>query len=493
MLNRFNSLSLSDLTSRLDLLAALVVGFILLALSLFFQSPWVTPIFILTIIGGLAFWIGYDYLPLILFLQLAFSLELQITSSTRLTIPTEVLIPLLAIAFAISILFTGKIPYRKSPLNVSILILYAVMVGSLSYTQEPISTIKAIIRDTGYMIAGYYLIPRYIRTEKHLWQTVLGCLGVHTLLVLYGFATQVIGGFHIYGNIAQPFFIEHCIYAAYISISFSFLLAFYLDMESSRIRFWLGIVTALFGTAILLTFVRAAWIGILFLLVYYLFLFRNKKSSVDLLVVMIILFLFGMTLAITTDLGNKIVNRLSSITTTNYSTNLDRLDRWSVAWKIWGDHPYLGTGWGSYPDVYFDYSRFTLGRFDPSIGGVPYASGFRMGAHNIYLELLAEVGLLGLFVYLAMIYVFFYNATLLVLKLKDRRQRTLIIGAQGAMITYLVHAFVNNLGPSDKMGITFWFLIGMVPTLETLFQKSEKEASEPKPLPDIVLEMRESD
>jgi putative inorganic carbon (hco3(-)) transporter len=495
MLNRLNSFSLSGLSSRPDLLAALLGGFGFIALLFIFQTPWVIPAFVLVVVGCFIFWVGYDYIPLILFLQLAFSVELQITSSTRLTVPTELLIPILFLMFGFSVLFRGKITYRSSPLNVAIIILYCVMVASLRHTLEPISTIKAIIRDTGYIVAGYYLIPRYIRTEKHLWQLIYGCFGIHTLLVLYGFATQAMGGFHVYGDIAKPFFIEHCIYAAYITITFSFLLAFYLDMEPSQSRFWMGIVTALFGAAILLTFVRAAWISIVFLLVYYLFLFRRRKSSVDLLIVLIVVFLLGMVVAATTDIGSLILKRLDSITETKYSANLDRIDRWTVAWRIWGDHPYLGTGWGSYPDVYFSYSSYAPDKYDPLFVSAPFASGFRMGAHNIYLELMAEVGLVGLFAYLAMIYTFFHCATFLHLKLKDRRQRTLIIGVQGAMITYLVHAFVNNLGPSDKMGITFWFLMGMVPTLDALHRSSEKERQviAPKSLPDIVLEMRESD
>jgi hypothetical protein len=42
------------------------------------------------------------------------------------------------------------------------------------------------------------------------------------------------------------------------------------------------------------------------------------------------------------------------------------------------------------------------------------------------------------------------------------------------MITYLFHAFLNNLGPSDKISIMFWFLFGMIPTIHYIAEKENK-------------------
>ncbi len=462
--------------SKTEIIAALAGGLALLALILLFKSSIVIAAFLGILIGGIAFWMGFEYIPLIVFLQLAFSVELQIGSTTRLTIPTEILVPILFLAYGISVIRDGKISYRTSQLNVAVIIMYVVMVYSLRYSFEPTSTLKAIIRDTGYIGAGYFLIPQYIRSEKQIKHLLYGCLGIHTLLVLYGFITQIIGGFHIYGEIAAPFFVEHCIYAAYITISFAFVLPFYLTEDDEKHRFWLGIITALFGAAILLTFVRAAWISVFALLLFYLFQFRNRKSAIDLILLMIVCSLLGLVIAVTTDIGGLILQRLDTITETNYTANLDRIDRWVVAWKIWIYNPILGVGWGAYPDHYFKYANQSSAFFDAYFNSIPYSSAFRMGAHNIYLELLAEVGVVGLLAYLLVIYIFFRRAVILQHKIKSDFQRVFLIGAQGAIITYLVHAFVNNLGPSDKLGITFWFILGIVPTIEALYRSEQKNS-----------------
>ncbi|MFB3785413.1 MAG: O-antigen ligase family protein [bacterium] len=441
-----------------------ITGFVVLV-----QTPWLVAAALFAGIGLVAAWYGAEYIPLVLFLQLAFSVEIQITATHRLTAPTEILIPVLFLMLAYTALRNGKITYRPSPLNVPVTLLYFLMAATLSYTLQPVSTLKALIRDTGYIGAGYFLIPKYIQSEARLRQTAYGILLVHTLLVMYGFVTQLTGGLHIYGKIASPFFVEHCIYAAFVTITFAFLLAFFLDARPGQNRFFLGILTAMFGLAIVLTFVRAAWFSVFFLLLFYLYQFRGRKSAADLIVVLILFTLLGLILSVTTDLGALFLQRIDTITDLQYVANYDRLDRWSAAWNMWKDHRYLGTGWGAYPDVYFSYQ----------VHRDAYSSMMRMGAHNIYLEIMAETGLAGITLYLVMLYVFYRRTILLHRAAKSGFQRVFILGLQGAMLTYLIHAFVNNLGPSDKIGLTFWFMLGMVPTLEAIQKMEQKESAAP--------------
>ncbi len=433
---------------------------------LILQSPEMIIVLLLLIVGGTVTYFWSDYFPLVLFLFLAFSVEVQVTGNTRLTLPTEVLIVLLFGLFFVSILREGKIAYRSSPLNISIFLFYLVIVISLLYSQSFISTVKAIIRDTGYIIAGYYLIPKYITSDRRLKHVVFGCLIVHSLLVLYGFYTQVVGGIRIYDDIANPFFIEHCIYAAFLTISFSFLLAYFLDYEDTPYRFWLGVATAVFGLAILLTFVRAAWISIVLLLIFYLFQFRMRKSAVELILGLLLSLLIGIILLITTDLGRLFLQRFDTLMDFQYVANYDRLDRWFAAWHMWLDHMLFGVGWGAYPDIYYDYIV---------LGGA-YSTHIRMGAHNLYLEIMAETGIIGITVFLLMIQQFFRQCYLLQKRITDRFQRVFLIAMQGAMITYLFHALLNNLGPSDKISLTFWFLLGMVPALQYLAERSEEQS-----------------
>jgi len=439
------------------------------ACILLFESPLILLGLLLAILGITVLWFWSDLLPTVVFLLLAFSVEIQLSGTTRLTVPTEPCIVLAVFLFFARMAVAKKIVYRRSPLNVGLFLMYFVMVLSLIFTWVTISTVKAIIRDTGYILMGYFVIPRYINSELRLRRVVVGCLIAHTLLVLYGFATQVLGGIHIYDEIASPFFIEHCIYAAFITMTFAFLLAYYLDLEPGKIRFRLAVLVGIFGVAIILTFVRAAWISVAFLLAYYLYQYRVKRSSVDLILILLVFLLIGIVLTFTTDLGNLFLQRVDTVADLQYVANYDRLDRWWSAFHMWRIHPVFGVGWGAYPDVY------------PYFIVMPnaYSTYIRMGAHNLYLEIMAETGLVGITVFLTLISIYFYQLIVIQRKVKSPFYKNFVIGMQGAMITYLVHAFLNNLGPSDKIALTFWVLMGMVPAMSYL-AFLEEEATTPQ-------------
>ena len=96
---------------------------------------------------------------------------------------------------------------------------------------------------------------------------------------------------------------------------------------------------------------------------------------------------------------------------------------WHVAWKEASAHPVLGAGGGAFADY---WSRY----------GDPNLEGGALDAHNLYLETLAELGVVGL-VLLA--------ATLAVPLLVALRHRSneLVAPAVGAYVAYLAHAAVD--------------------------------------------------
>jgi O-antigen ligase len=110
---------------------------------------------------------------------------------------------------------------------------------------------------------------------------------------------------------------------------------------------------------------------------------------------------------------------------------LERMAHWQAALNMWRDNFWLGVGFGCYEPAYADYALINW----------PIALGH---AHNYYLNLLAETGVLGLAAYLV-----FFGAVLLHLwrATRERRgwQRGLALGVLGAVVQLLVHSLVDNL------------------------------------------------
>ncbi len=403
---------------------------------------------------------------MLLIALLAFSVEMPVPAmGAELVIPTEVLIPLLLVAAIIGLLARGEFTWTPSRLNAPVLLFVLCMWVTVAVSREPWVTFKALLRDSSYFLAGYLLIRRHLTSRARLRAFLFTCALATTLLTLYGFYTQFVEGVAIYQDIAQPFFKNHCIYAAFLAVNFAMLAAFILAYPRSRLRLLGLAVLGSWGFAIAMTFVRGAWLSLLALAVFYAYLGR-RQINLKLAIMLGMLVVVGVGTVGWLQLAPLFAERMEHLTDLSYVTNYDRIDRWMAAVSIFREHPLLGVGWGRYADEYFQYIYYLD----------TYSAEIRMGAHNLYLEILAESGLMGAGAFALVILFFALEARKLRRECPDLFLRTVLTGVLGAMLTYLVHAFVNNLGPSDKIGLYFWVLLGLVPVAGRLCESQNSES-----------------
>ena len=118
------------------------------------------------------------------------------------------------------------------------------------------------------------------------------------------------------------------------------------------------------------------------------------------------------------------------ITDANFAV-LERMAHWQSALDMWTDHPWLGVGIGNYEPV---YARYALPLWPLPLGH----------AHNYYLNIAAEAGVLGLLSYL------FLWSVALVGAWKATRRATgwywgIALGVLGVLTHLSVHNFFDNL------------------------------------------------
>jgi putative inorganic carbon (HCO3(-)) transporter len=114
----------------------------------------------------------------------------------------------------------------------------------------------------------------------------------------------------------------------------------------------------------------------------------------------------------------------------NYSV-LERQAHWQAGLDMLRDEVVLGVGFGNYADAYPQYALINW----------PDALGH---AHNYYINLLAEVGIVGLATYLFFWAVVLWQ-TMRVLRYFDWPERGLALGLFGAWIALAVHHLVDKL------------------------------------------------
>jgi len=405
---------------------------------------------------------------ILLIALLPFSIETNLPGTgTDLTLPTELLIPVLLVIATAGIFLRGKFSWTHNRLNAPVLLFALVILGSFLVSQDRWISFKAILRDEAYIVTGFLLIRYYLTSKMRLSTLLFGCALGTTLVTAYGLYTQFIEGVAIYQDIAQPFFKNHCIYAAFLAMNFAMLAAFYLAYPRSKLRWIAFLILGFWGFAIAMTFVRGAWLSLLALVVFYAYLER-RLVNLKIVIAIAMLGLIGVGIVGSLQLAELFAERMEHLTDLSYVTNYDRIDRWMAALLMFWDYPLLGVGWGRYADEYYQYIYYLD----------TYSSQIRMGAHNLYLEILAESGVIGGVAFGILILLFVLEARRLRQHCSDLFLRTVLTGTLGAMLTYLVHAFVNNLGPSDKIGLFFWVLIGLVPVVGRLMEQSKQKTNE---------------
>ncbi len=232
-----------------------------------------------------------------------------------------------------------------------------------------------------------------------------------------------------------------------------------------------GLASALIAAALIASWSRGAWLGSAFALLIMLValprrLYRGLLFASGVALLCVGLWLAGL-------LPNAIVSRLTTaatdlftisdvrgvnITPSNYAV-IERLAHWQAAVAMAHDRPILGVGLGNYEIVYADYR---LINWELPLGH----------AHNLYLNLLAEAGIVGLAAYLAFWLVVFI-VTWRCRRHPDLFARSCAIALLGCWTYIAVHSFFDNLYVNN-----LFFHIGVLLSVSALLYRQTSHSLE---------------
>jgi O-antigen ligase len=144
---------------------------------------------------------------------------------------------------------------------------------------------------------------------------------------------------------------------------------------------------------------------------------------------------------------------------------LARVELWDRAVKMFRSSPITGVGPGMFGKLIYD-PKFTIS-IDPTVGRI------HAHAHNTFLELLAETGLLGFCAYMYIFAVFFIGFFRSLKKGIDGLGRAVLVGIAGGVLATLILSLGTTIITVDLQdAVLFWLLAGVG------FQLSKKGAHE---------------
>ena len=173
-------------------------------------------------------------------------------------------------------------------------------------------------------------------------------------------------------------------------------------------------------------------------MILYWAIFVERRLFWSLLVVPLILYCYE----------GEIASRLWSIFQGQDTSTDLRWALWDSTLYIVRAHPILGIGWNTFFLVYPDYNYYIQG---------PHILMYH--AHNLYLNILAEAGVLGLVSFLGVLFGHVYTS----IRLQgDIFRQAAQIGVGALAVAVLVSGLSDFELYSHQVTIIFWQLIGLV-------------------------------
>ena len=456
------------------------LGFLaLVCVGLMKEFYWVTA---LPLILGIVYMAIFAIDALMFLVVFATPLAINLSEKgfgTSLSVPTEPLMFGIMILFLLKILFEGgfdrRILYHPVTLMIIINLLW-ILITSLTSTMIIVS-LKHLMARCWFVITFYFLGTQLFRDYKNIKRFIW--LYVIPLCIVIGYTVIRHAGYGFTEKTAHwvmyPFYNDHTAYAAAIAMFLPMLIGLSRNSSYSlNNRLASLLMSLVFIGAIVLSYSRAAWISLgTAFIVYLIFAFRIRFITVFVSFTTLLVLFFAFRTQITmkleqnrqrssTDL-NAHLQSISNITTD--ASNLERINRWNSAMRMFEQKPFFGWGPGTYQ---FKYAPF---QHSNEMTIISTNAGDQGNSHSEYIGPLAESGVLGAVTFILIVILVTYRGTMLYIRSKDKEIRLITLGVLLGLITYFVHGAMNNFLDTDKASVPFWGFIGILTALDVYHSK----------------------
>ncbi|MDM8002116.1 MAG: O-antigen ligase family protein [Bacteroidota bacterium] len=387
-----------------------------------------------------------------------------------LSVPTEPIMALVLLITVFKLTVTREFPKEllRHPLSwlIAIYLLWTLITAVTS--TMPAVSFKALAYRL-WFTAGFYLVTaRLAYSEKFRSRYIIAYAAGLAAVVIY-FIVRVQGAGLLNQQFAHsacyPFFKDHTSFGA----SMAFIIPPLAVMLFSGGGLWrrtlLAAMLLLFLAGFILSYSRAAWVSLIAATALGLVLWirmpvRLLAASAAVLTVIIVLSagwiwqrMDSTTEDSSTDLGQHL--RSSSNISTDQS-NLERINRWKCALRMFAEKPHAGWGPGTYQFKYAPFQKAS----ERTVISTDF--GDAGNAHSEYLGALSESGWPGALIFIVLT----VGAVITGIKAWYRGKRDpagyLILAVVTGLVTYAIHGVMNSFLDSDKIAALWWGFIAII-------------------------------
>ncbi len=469
---------------------AAAIYLVILCASIIAEQYWVMGLPVVAAVALMAIY-RLDFFVIVIALLTPLSINISdIGLGYGISLPVE---PLLAGVMLLVILKTiYERGFPKEILNHPVSIMLMIYLGWMFFTSltstMPLVSVKRFMAQFWFIVVMYFFALQVFRKVDMISRFIL--FYAFSLVLVITYATVNHARYFFAEKPAHwvmtPFYNDHTAYGAAIALFIPIILILSGKKNAGGNKLLIRGMAAMIMVAIVLSYARAAWLSLVIALgVYVLIRLRIRFRTVAFVTIALVAgyaaFHTQISIMLKSNKQDSSTDYLSHIkSSANVSTdasNLERINRWNCAWRMFKDRPVLGFGPGTYKFKYGPYQHFS----EKTIISTDF--GEVGGAHSEYLGPLAEEGLMGFLIMVALVCTIIYTGIVLYGKLDSKSSlRPLVLGLLLGLVTYFVHGMLNNFLDTDKAAVPVWGFSAAIVAIDLYHRKyTGKQGTEKQP------------
>ena len=417
------------------------------------------PLLSLLVATGAFVFFGMDLAIYLLLIALPFSFRYILPGRFEIQTPTEPLLGMLVAVYCGQrildwALRKGK---RENTFPFLVPLCFYIFVTFLSAINTPdlFGTFKGALRATVYMLFSV-IVHAVIQNRTALKRLFIASFPSAAVAVIW---TVIVLIYHIdawqwTSAYRSAPFTNYSVYGSFTALFFLVCLSRLLFDNSGYDRVLWTVWFICFGIGLLMCFSRGVWLSVIIAIGFMLLQLGKGVTHKKILFIGATCLILLLCLNLP-GIYNILVERITSAVDLSYASNRARLLRWGQAFVMFSESPILGKGYGAFAMLYEE---------DVALVG-SYTAQYQLGAHSEYLQVMAELGIVGLGTWIWLNLAFLRYGFRALKTLEDGFYRAIVIGLMAAEISLMVHFTVNNLLNGDAIGIPFWGIYGLLPAV----------------------------
>jgi O-antigen ligase len=335
----------------------------------------------------------------------------------------------------------------------------------------------------------FFIVLQQVANSAQRWRLVYGVYALSFMIVI-AFVWGKHAAFEFSkdksGVVTAPFYADHTIYATCASVLLPF---FFAELrrrpKGSFLQIGAGAFLLLLIVAIFFAASRAAWLSLAAGAAFWIYLrlrlpFRYILFATTVIIVGGIIFgdaIWDKLKSNRTDSNAKksgAIEQIQSIgNIRNDWSNLERVNRWSCAYRMFLARPFTGFGLGTYQYAYVPFQKEK--EMTPISVRNPYSLNLANGgnAHSEFFNLLSETGFLG-----GLCWILFFiigmqtGFRLCYYPNMPLAEKQLARAALCGLFIYFCNGLFNSFLDTDKAAFLFWGNLALIASLARKYRIS---------------------